>query len=262
MLSSLDYHADGAIGSSMLKDALRSGHHYYMKWESAERPLPESKSYFRRGEIIHTAVLEPERFVSHYEVCAARNTKIGKEEEKAIRAQGKEPITHSEWALAQSIVQSVRNNVDASYLLRTGKAEQSFFWNDLETDLRCKCRPDWHDGHSMIIDLKTTSSLASPSEFARTVANFKYHLSAAHYLEGVKGAQRFIFLVVEVEYPYNVGIYELDDDSLAEGLKLQQKALRRIKAWRQMDPPWPGYSQGVQPIRLPEYAFTDNPVFL
>ena len=262
MLSNFDYHSDGAIGSSMLKDALRSGHHYYMKWESAERPLPESKPYFRRGEIIHTAVLEPERFVTHYEVCAARNTKIGKEEEKAIRAQGKEPITHSEWALAQSIVQSVRNHVDASYLLRSGKAEQSFFWNDLETDLRCKCRPDWHDGKSILIDLKTTSSLATASEFARTVANFKYHLSAAHYLEGVKGAERFVFLVVEVEYPYNVGIYELDEDSLAEGLKLQQKALRRIKAWRQMDPPWPGYSQGVQTIRLPEYAFTDNPVFL
>jgi len=262
VISSADYHANGALGSTMLKDALRSGHHYWMKWENPDAPEPEEKPYFRRGEIIHCAVLEPGRFYDTYKVCGPRNTKAGKEEERAIKAEGLEPITQSEWVQAISVVAAIQENADARRLLQEGKAEQSFFWNDLETDLRCKCRPDWHDGASVIVDLKTTSSLASPSEFARTVANFKYHLSAAHYLEGVKGAERFIFLVVETEYPYNVATYELDDDSLAEGLKLQQKALRRIKAWRQMDPPWPGYSQGVETIRLPEWAFTTNPVFL
>jgi len=241
----------------MLKDALRSGHHYYMKWESPERPLPESKPYFRRGEIIHTAVLEPERFVSDYVVCAARNTKIGKEEEKAIRAQGKEPITLGEWALAQSIVAAVRNHADASRLLYSGKAEQSFWWDDPDTGLRCKCRPDWLN--SAVVDLKTTTD-ASPRGFAKSVATFRYHVQASHYLAGL-GVERFLFIAVEKTYPHPVAVYELNAEALQLGNELRQRDMHVIADCRATGE-WPSYSTDVETLSLPKWALNPDSTVL
>ena len=58
--------------------------------------------------------------------------------------------------------------------------------------------------------------------------NFKYHLQAAHYLQGT-GAKRFIFVAVEKVFPYSVGVYELSPHFIERGYELQEKALSDIK---------------------------------
>ena len=79
-----------------------------------------------------------------------------------------------------------------------------------------------------IIDLKTTGEgNSNPDKFIKSVANYLYHLQAAHYLE-VIGAKRFVFIAVEKVFPHAISITELDEDALAEGRWLRQEALKKI----------------------------------
>jgi hypothetical protein len=57
-------------------------------------------------------------------------------------------------ALALNMADAVRQHPYAAALLADGKAEQSFWWDDKATGQRCKCRPDWYQG-TTIVDLKT-----------------------------------------------------------------------------------------------------------
>ena len=91
------------------------------------------------------------------------------------------------------------------------------------------------------------------------MANFLYHLQAAHYLEGtsVIGCKRFVFVAVEKVYPFNIGIYELDSESIEEGLRLQKESLKRIANYVKTNK-WTGYNtpeEGIKTISIPYWAF-------
>jgi hypothetical protein len=107
-----------------------------------------------------------------------------------------------------------------------------------------------------VVDLKTTTD-AGPG-FARSVATFRYHVQASHYLAGLHGAERFVFLTVEKTAPYAVAVYELDAAALAAGDELRQRDMRVI-ADCQATKEWPGYGDTCQPLSLPSWALTANP---
>ena len=207
------------------------------------------------GSLAHCAILEPDELLNRYGICAPRNTKAGKEQAAAMEAEGIEVVTSSDMALAMGMSAAVRNHRATSQLLAKGKAEQSFWWDDLPTGMRCKCRPDWYYG-STVVDIKTTTD-ASPQAFARSVATFAYHVQAAHYLAGLHGAERFVFVAVEKTYPHAVAVYELDAVSMALGRTMRDNALDVI-AGCQAANVWPGYSDTVQTISLPKWA--TNPI--
>jgi exodeoxyribonuclease VIII len=173
-----------------------------------------------------------------------------------MAADGIEAVTQSDMALALSMAASVRVHPAAAALLAHGKAEQSFWWDDAATGLRCKCRPDWYDG-TTVVDLKTTTD-ASPAGFARSVATFRYHVQASHYLAGLHGAERFVFIAVEKTAPYAVAVYELDAAAMAAGDELRQRDMRVIADCQAISE-WPGYGNTIQPLSLPSWALTANP---
>jgi exodeoxyribonuclease VIII len=152
---------------------------------------------------------------------------------------------------------SVRSHQAAAALLRDGKAEQSFWWDDTPTGLRCKCRPDWYTGNT-IVDLKTTTD-ASPKGFARSVAQWRYHVQQNHYLAGTF-ADRFVFIAVEKTYPYAVGVYELDETAALHGEAERRNNLQTIADCRAIAE-WPGYGNTIQPLSLPNWALqTSSPI--
>ena len=142
----------------------------------------------------------------------------------------------------------------AKQLLIDGQPEVSVYGQDVGTGLQVKGKLDYLDG-DRIVDLKTVGvGGASPAAFTKQIANFRYHLQAAHYLD-LAQAKTFIFLVVEREPPYQIGIYELDDDALAEGRWLRKKALDTVAFCRAANS-WPGYTPNKpQTLSLPAWAF-------
>jgi hypothetical protein len=256
MTSNADYHADPAVSASHLHAVARSPYHYWSRFLDSNRIPLEPTAAMRLGTLVHTAVLEPDELSKRYSTCLPRNTKAGKEQAERMATAGIEAVTGSDMALALSMANSVRNHPAAAALLAQGKAEQSFWWDDTTTGLRCKCRPDWYYG-TTVIDLKTTTD-ASPSGFARSIATFRYHVQASHYLTGLHGAKRFVFIAVEKTAPYAVAVYELDAAAMAAGDELRQRDMRVI-ADCQATKEWPGYGDDCQTLSLPSWALTANP---
>lgn len=254
-ISNADYHADPAVSASHLHAVALSPQHYWAKFLNPARPTLEPTAAMRFGSLTHCAVVEPDELLNRYGVTPDRRTKAGKEEAAAMEADGREPVSLSDMETALLMAGSVRNHPAAAELLSSGKAEQSFWWDDTRTGLRCKCRPDWATDDT-IVDLKTTTD-ASPNGFARSVAQYRYHVQQAHYLAGTF-ATRFVFIAVEKAYPFAVGVYELDGAAVAAGEQLRQQNLRTIADCRAVQE-WPGYTIGIRGLSLPSWALTTEP---
>jgi hypothetical protein len=214
MTTNADYHADPAISASHLKAVMQSPYHYWSRFLDPQRPTVEPTSAMRLGSLAHCAVLEPDELSKRYAIAPDRRSNAGKAAAAEMSANGIEAVSEPEMALALSMADAVRQHPYAAALLADGKAEQSFWWDDKATGQRCKCRPDWYQG-TTIVDLKTCQD-ASPNAFARACATFAYHTQAAHYINGTF-ADRFVFVAVEKTYPFCVGIYELDAAAMAAG---------------------------------------------
>jgi hypothetical protein len=256
MTSNADYHADPAVSASHLHAVSKSPYHYWSRYLDPNRKPVEPTAAMRLGSLVHCAVLEPDELLQRYGVAPDRRTKAGKEQAERMATEGMEAVSEPDMALALSMASSVRQHPAAYALLAQGKAEQSFWWDDATTGLRCKCRPDWYY-QSTVVDLKTTTD-ASPAGFARSVATFRYHVQASHYLSGLHGAQRFVFIAVEKTAPYAVAVYELDAEAMAAGNELRLRDLRMIADCRATSE-WPGYGDQCQTLSLPKWALTANP---
>tara|TARA_B100000212_G_scaffold318371_1_gene274767 strand:+ start:1222 stop:2028 length:807 start_codon:yes stop_codon:yes gene_type:complete len=255
------YHADPAYSASDLKLITSTCPQvfYQSKYEKVKlEHEPALKKAFRVGELCHAFTLEPDRAKKAYGVCLSRSTKAGKVQAEEMTAKGIEPITSQEYELASNVANAVWSHPIANKLLSVGLAEQSFWKEDKETGLTCKARCDFLDPiNKTIVDLKTTGEGNShPDKFIKSVANYLYHLQAAHYLE-VVGAKRFVFIAVEKVYPYAISIIELDEASLDWGFKLRQDALKLISKCH-TDAHWHGYTEEIQTLSLPSWAYKTN----
>ena len=253
-ISNADYHADPAVSASHLKTVMQSPYHYWSRYLDPDRVAMVPTAAMRLGSLTHCAVLEPDELTKRYQLAPDRRTKEGKAAVVEMAAAGIEAVSEADLAQALQMADAVRSNSTAALLLANGQAEQSFWWDDIATGMRCKCRPDWFDGET-IVDLKTCQD-ASPAGFARAVAQWSYQVQAAHYLCGTL-AKRFVFVAVEKSAPYAVGVYELNTEAMVHGSVLRHNALQRIQDCRAINE-WPGYTDGIQTLQLPCWALKDN----
>ena len=253
-----DYHADPAVSASHLKEISKSPFHYWSRYLNPDRVAMVPTAAMRLGTLVHCAVLEPDELTKRYQLSPDRRTSAGKAAVVEMAAAGIEAVSEADLAQALQMADAVRSNSTAAMLLSNGQAEQSFWWDDIATGMRCKCRPDWFDGET-IVDLKTCSD-ASPAGFAKAVAAFHYQLQAAHYLCGTL-AKRFVFVAVEKTAPYAVGVYELDAQAMVHGSVLRHTSLQRLQDCRAINS-WPGYTDGgIQTLQLPGWALKTNSTF-
>lgn len=256
------YHAHPAVGHSGLVRIMRSPAHYQ---EYVTHP-PEPTPAMVFGSAFHVAILEPERFGQTFVVAPKfdRRTKEGKAAAEAWEAEnaGKTALTAEHMAAIEQMVASVRNHAGAAKLLSDGMAEMSGFWNDQETGIGCKCRPDFlaMAGETItgIVDVKTCRD-ASADGFARAIVNFGYDVQAAFYHDGLKAltgrAIPFYFVAVETEPPYAVAAYKASDEVIEVGRAKYRGALQLLKWCRENDR-WPAYQPNgeIETITLPRWA--------
>lgn len=222
---------------------------------------PEPTAAMRWGTMVHLAVLEPERFSAEVAVAPEinRRTNAGKAEWEAfcLCNEGKHVVTGEEFAELVAIRDAVRSHPAAMRALGNGGAvEQSLFWD--RDGIQCRARPDFLHPAGVIVDLKSTED-ASPSGFARSVANFRYHVQAAFYADGLSAingpsaARGFVFIAVEKKAPYLVGVYQADEAMMAAGRLAYEADLEFYRQCLATDT-WPGYGDAVLPISLPKWA--------
>ena len=255
------YRADPAYSASDLKiitkqNARALWHSKFNELAPPKLPTPAMKF----GTLFHAMCLEPEEFTSQFGVVEDKRTKKGKEQALEYETKGITVITPQDAALGDNMMSSICANPVAWELLDKGKSEQSFWWSHSATGLDLKCRCDKINGDT-VVDLKTTGEGgASPDSFTKTITNFNYHLQAAHYLQGT-GATRFVFVVIEKVFPYNIGVYELDNEFLDNGYELQEQALLKVSEATKTGK-WLGYTDtepnGIQTLDKPYWLGNNN----
>lgn len=99
------------------------------------------------------------------------------------------------------------------------------------------------------IDLKTTRKRADAEGFARDASDLGYHVQAAWYRNAMAAVgsplSRFLFIVVEKEPPYLVGVNELDIIFEQMGDAAAAEARRRYRHGIETGE-WPGYSNEIE----------------
>ncbi|EFJ2475477.1 hypothetical protein G5Z15_003800 [Escherichia coli] len=153
-----------------------------------------------------------------------------------------------------------------------------------------------HHVKDIIGDLKTTED-ASPEGFAKSIANWRYDVQHAYYMDGTRLAleqgkcnppqegkaelsvywtdpvtgvlcrcrpdfwrgypKHFAFIAVEKKPPYAVGVYVLDSEGVEIGRAQYQHDLR-VYAECVRTGEWPGYGDKIQTISLPAWHANKN----
>lgn len=248
------YHADAAsLSSGGAKTILKSP--ALFRYQQAH---PEHKDVYDVGTAFHTKTLGVGPEIAVWD-GPSFYSKAGREFQAEARAAGRTPITAADDAHTTGMAEAVFNEPEASIWL-DGAKEVSAFAPDPLTSVMRRARLDVL-GDTFAADLKSTKD-ASPEEFAKSAANFKYHQQAAWYLDTIADlghpALGFAFVAVEKTPPYFVSVIELDEEALDLGRSLNRRALDRYANCVKTDY-WPGYTaKGYATVSLPRWAFKET----
>lgn len=277
------YHADTSrISKSGVDEINRSPAHYYNKYLDPNRLRKPPTEAFRRGSIFHKLVLEPDDFKNEYVILPASAPAYPTETQWKAENPSKETrqaiefwrqlttskpnhtmITIEEYELAQRMRDAVMRHTSARELFELqGVAEETILFTDPDTGAPCKCRPDWRVRQGIIVDLKSTKD-ASPEAFGRAAYNYRYHVQSPFYVDGTNASfgheavQEFVFVAVESEPPYGVGVYFIGKEDMELGRRDYKRNLATYVACKESGI-WPAYSQAIEPLRIPTWAHRVN----
>lgn len=239
-----EYLSMRAVNSHALIEMMRSPLHCWARYFDPERKKDEPTAAMRFGSLVHTMILEPERFDSRYVVADInRRTNQGKAEFERILSLGMAPVSADEMVVAVSIKNSVMNHHLARELLTDGEPEKTIIFGRGRGLLPLKGRLDYLHPQHGIIELKTAVD-ASKRAFVSAVYRYGYHISAAFYRSLVRYALlaecQHTFVVVEPKPPYAVAVYSTPDSMLDEGRRIFAEQLDRLDECVASEI-WPGY---------------------
>jgi hypothetical protein len=253
-MSNHDYHAASAVSRSSLMHFLKSPYHY---WYAKNYPeVRTTTDDMRIGSMVHTLVLEPEKFDSEFFVLPPLNlrTNAGKEELSALKAQhcDKELVSVDMLNQAKEMAWAVRSHELAPELIDGAFIENSIFFTH-KTGIQCKSRPDALQGN-IVVDLKTARD-ASAKAIGRASEDYGYFLQAAMCSYALKSIgqelKSFVMIAVEKKKPYAVGVYKLDqrDIEFAETV-FDHEMIKLAKCIE--DDTWPSYE--FAEIKMPPWG--------
>lgn len=243
---------------------------------------PTDAAHFALGRATHSAILEPDDFASNY-VSAGRCSAIKKSDKLqcdnagSIYAGGEwfcgthgkgigtfataTVLPPADYKATIGMRDSVLAHPKASRLLSgKGEAELSAVWVDAESGVQCKARLDRYSpliAGGAIVDIKTTED-ASPRAFESSIYKWGYHRQAAFYLAAARAtglaAEHFVVVAVEKKPPFAVALYRITEGAIAAGEE-QLKPLLATYGRCVETNTWPGYSENIEDIAIPAYAW-------
>ncbi|HGV4153379.1 TPA: exodeoxyribonuclease VIII [Escherichia coli] len=258
-ISNENYHAGPGVSKSQLDDIADTPALYLWR-KNAPVDTTKTKT-LDLGTAFHCRVLEPEEFSNRFIVAPEfnRRTNAGKEEEKAFlmkcASTGKTVITAEESRKIELMYQSVMALPLGQWLVESaGHAESSIYWEDPETGILCRCRPDkiipeFH----WIMDVKTTADI---QRFKTAYYDYRYHVQDAFYSDGYEaqfGVQpTFVFLVASATIEcgrYPVEIFMMSEEAKLAGQLEYHRNLRTLADCLNTDE-WPA----IKTLSLPRWA--------
>lgn len=250
------YHRDPALGSTSIRDILKSPAKFN---EYRHDPLQPTEA-MQLGTAVHAKVLDTPSPVVVLKFESYRTKAAQKERDDALDA-GMVPVLESSDKLTviDAMAEAVLAHRGARDILEsaTGR-EVSLFATDPATGVDIKARFDVYG--DTCGDLKTATD-ASPHGFAKAVANHRYDVQQEHYqkvreLLGL-GRTPFRFITVESSRPYLVAVHKLDDQWEEIG-DVWATAGRRIYRECTDAGIWPGYGNDIHELHPPMWLIYEH----
>lgn len=191
------------------------------------------------GSIVHCLCLEPDKFDNEYFILDQYDArkKEGKEYLKKAKEenQGKTLIKKVLFKKAKDIADTAKSNkLFNSFVDNSSLIENSIYFIEPESGLRCKTRPDViRLNDNIIIDLKTCNN-SSLNKFKYSIFEKNYHIQAAMQVDGYLSAtekivEKYIFVVLQNTKPYEPYFYEIDERIIESGRHEYKQLLLKIK---------------------------------
>jgi hypothetical protein len=266
-IDELSYHADrGSLSVSGAKRLLPPSCPAKFKEYRDTPPTPKREYDF--GHLAHRLVLGKGADIVEIDAPDYR-TKDAREARDKAHANGETPALAHEVDKARVMARRVLEHPRAGqwFDIKRGAAEQSVYATDPLTGVRLRMRADWlwmgaADGRLLCVDYKTGTT-ANPDELVRKFWQLGYFMQDAWYrrvltLAKIAADPAFCFVVQEKEPPHLVTIVKYDAEAVAEGERLNRKAIDLYARCRERDE-WPSYSDGIVSLSLPHWAFRDSP---
>ncbi|ECC3130227.1 exonuclease VIII, partial [Salmonella enterica subsp. enterica] len=232
------YHAGPGVSKSQLDDIADTPAIYL--WRKNAPVDTEKTKSLDTGTAFHCRVLEPEEFSKRFIIAQEfnRRTSAGKEEEKTFLEEcartGRTVLTAEEGRKIELMYQSVMALPLGQWLVESaGYAESSVYWEDPETGILCRCRPDkiipeFH----WIMDVKTTADI---QRFRTAYYDYRYHVQDAFYSDGYRAQfgeiPTFVFLVASTTAEcgrYPVEIFMMGEDAKLAGQREYRRNLQTL----------------------------------
>src|SRR5262249_34501636 len=219
--------------------------------------MPEQKLEFDIGSAAHLIILEPAQWGSQVVEVDADNykTRAAQEARDAAYAAGKTPLLPKYQRTILAMREALMRYPFAAEAFSEGTPEESFIWQDAETGIWCRARPDWRRrlrGSQVIVDYKTSTS-ANPREFAKRAWGMGYFQQHPWYCDGVEAVtgerpEQFWFIVQAKTPPYVVTANRLSERAVFWGGILNRHA-RRVFGQAHRTRECRGYRHPPQPGR-------------
>ena len=273
-----EYHAWEAASNSALTLLARTPAHCRSALDKPKPPTPA----MIRGDALHLAMLEPDRFADRYVVpdACAELVKSGiragepcgnpgrvwrngvwrcGQHDRGETEDARTVLSAADYADCLNMQAALRRKESVADLLDAAEDfELSIVFDWPGTDIRCKARPDIVALSAGVLgDLKKTTD-AGEEAFGRAIQTYGYHRQAPFYRTAF-AAHGFeitnsVFVAVEEDAPYGVQAYRLKERAIAEG---RSQLARLLVRWRECTETgiWPDYPDRIVDIDIPAWGY-------
>ena len=277
------YHANRThLSATTLKKARESLKHFH--WFREGKIVQEDKPHFSFGNAFELALLDPKDYLNkvvvmpenewiegalaekpelqkprnsgYYQKAYAKFTEENKGK-YTINDTGKESFD-----VIEEMLSSCYQDKYIQGLIKNTEYQLSLFWDDPQTGIKLKTRPDiCKRKKNVIVNVKTTED-GSPTGFSKDMVKYDYPLQAIIEMSGCLNTglmdeiDLYLWLVCEKVAPFNATIYEFRKEDHGAVRDSLQFTLDRIKKSEEQNK-WPGYSDradneyGVLHARIP-----------
>lgn len=260
------YHSDCCPGPSISSSGLRKialecpAEYWAFSYLNPDAFPEGAKVPFSFGRAAHCLLLGDEDFNEHYAVRPEKWSDWRKAEARRWKADqqaaGKTVITLNDLADITHMARVMEQHPLTEILLQ-GQIEKSLIWQDAETGVWLKARPDIIPTFDQTFaDYKTTTSRCQPYQLSKTITDFGYHMQMALVAEGAEILLDIrnpyaVLIFQQVQPPYHVIPVEVTEAALDLGRKMNRKAIQTFADCLEKGE-WPGYADGI-----PQYHPTE-----
>jgi len=263
-----DYRSAEGVSNSMLKRLRKRWSPAHAKATLAKPAEPSAAMMF--GKAFHWLILTPGAPCPFKVMPEGQNgrTKEGKAFIESTLAAGLDVLTTDQERRLVLTDKALSTHSLAHSALADGKPEVSVFAPfSLGGTVTRKGRMDFVSTGAAIVDLKTAADcspncVGKPDEFSKQLFSLDYDMQAAYYLDLWNAAQPddpktdFVFIVFdwdeEVEM-VGIRVLRCDETVIKSG---RDKYIEALAKWIECESSghWPGYSESVEMLSIPEYA--------